>query len=618
LPDTDQVLNQVAKDINLLDTARDFFHFVTEFFEPISASATHIYHSALELCPTSSTVRKLYYDRCNRIAGVPRVLVGTPDLWDQTISISTGSQYENCAWSPCGRFIAARTSDTVEIRNQLTFELLTILRPTEGSISPTGPLAYSPDGRSLACFSPTAIIIWDIQTGGVLKEDKCVFGSCSLVWSLDGSTIGIIDTASNVHTYEVVSGKTRNPGKLHLGHKGFLFLYQMWAHEASFRAVTIVGVEHEHQQEITIDIFEIGRTLTKFHSFTFTFTFTGDFFSSVDILTFSPATFHFCVNSFSMIRIFGDQDSNCLLEVKSTFGPNCFSPDGSLFAVSNSISVFFWKYTSGCYIPWRELRDMRWEFLSLQISPTLSSMLGHEGDDIKVCHLHDLPTTPQTSHPTVAALVNSRNRIAAARLGESAITLLDIHSQNPPQFVDTGVEITKLTVVGNVLLAVGSGKAVAWLLTEAGLVCGVLGDRRAGHSDSIWTVPCQESKPATFIKGFVAGIDPSHNTFIVFHTESGELLEETPQPRSKLEDLNDELSRERHLHSSNLSRPSASRQSSEVPLLPTCQQGWVGSPGGRYMLWVPVDWRSMWRYGTWHHDFTLMDLYSRKKIFVKF
>jgi WD40 repeat protein len=106
---------------------------------------------------------------------MPRVLVGTPDLWDQTISISTAFPgYQDCAWSPCGRYIAAQTGNIVEIRNQLTLELLTTLHPTEGSIFLTGPLAYSPDGRSLACSSSRAIIIWDIQTGGVLKEDKHV------------------------------------------------------------------------------------------------------------------------------------------------------------------------------------------------------------------------------------------------------------------------------------------------------------------------------------------------------------------------------------------------------------------------------------------------------------
>jgi WD40 repeat protein len=600
-------VNQVAKDSQLLDIARDFFHFVTKFFEPISASATHIYHSALELCPTSSTVRKLYYDRCNRINHVPRVLVGTPDFWDQTISISTGSRYEDCAWSPCGRHIAARTSDTVEIRNQLTLELLTTLRPTKDSISLRGPLAYSPDGRSIACSSSSAIIIWDIQTGGVLKQDERVFDSESLVWSLDGSTIGIIESASNVRTYEVISSKKQNLGKLYSGDEGTLLHYQMWTHEKSFQAVTVT----RHKDALTIDIFEIGRTLVKFHSFA-----TEILLSPHSKFSFSPATFHVCIDFSSMLRIFGDQDSNCLLEVNDNFYSHCFSPDGSFFAVSTSIGVRFWKYTSGCYILWRELRNQRWPHYSLQFSPTLSSVLGRRSDVLLVCRLHDLPTTPQTFHPTFAELVHSGNRIAVTRQREGTITILDTHSQNPPQFVDTGVEITKLVVFGNVLLAIGSGKVVAWLLTRAGLVRGVLGDRRAGHSDSIWTVPCRHSNPSTLIEGWVAGIRSLQDAYTVFHTESGELLEDTPQPYSKLRALDDELSREGHIHGLNLSPPSASCRGSEVPSRLTCQRGWVGGPGARYMLWVPVEWRHVWRYGTWHHDLTVMQM--RGGIFVKF
>jgi hypothetical protein len=62
----------------LLETARDCFHFVTKFFEPINVSAAHIYHSALELSPLSSIVRRLYYHQ--RHTPFPRVLVGTPDI----------------------------------------------------------------------------------------------------------------------------------------------------------------------------------------------------------------------------------------------------------------------------------------------------------------------------------------------------------------------------------------------------------------------------------------------------------------------------------------------------------------------------------------------------------
>jgi hypothetical protein len=113
-------MNQVAEDNELLATAQDCLRFVTKFFEVINVSATHIYHSALELCPMSSIIRKLYYDRCHRITGSPRIAIGTPDSWDRTVSISSkNGDYESSTWSPCGQFVAAQTSDVVEIRNPL-------------------------------------------------------------------------------------------------------------------------------------------------------------------------------------------------------------------------------------------------------------------------------------------------------------------------------------------------------------------------------------------------------------------------------------------------------------------------------------------------------------------
>ena len=49
-------ITQVARNEKLLKVARDYFDFVTKFFEVINVSATHIYHSALEPSPLSSII----------------------------------------------------------------------------------------------------------------------------------------------------------------------------------------------------------------------------------------------------------------------------------------------------------------------------------------------------------------------------------------------------------------------------------------------------------------------------------------------------------------------------------------------------------------------------------
>jgi hypothetical protein len=227
-------IKQVARNEELFNIARDCFNFVTEFFEPINISATHIYHSALELSPLSSIVRRLYYYR--RHTPFPRVLVGSWDSWDQGTAAESaggGSGFSGYTWSPCGRFVALHTGgeEIVEIRDGLTLMLLSTLTIPEVSfIEPTnspdghspaslpntplstsfipyynlfGDPTYSPDGCSLATLSQAflrpfppskpSLTIWDIQTGGVTKQIECnaaiTIKHVSLAWSLDGGTI---------------------------------------------------------------------------------------------------------------------------------------------------------------------------------------------------------------------------------------------------------------------------------------------------------------------------------------------------------------------------------------------------------------------------------------------
>ena len=108
-------LNQVAKDDQLLDTARDYFQSTTTFFEVINVSATHIYHSALELSPLSSMIQRFYYSQ--RPCPLPKVVIGVPDLWDDRMaSVSKkGFFLKSPIWSPCGQFVTVVVNGIVEI-----------------------------------------------------------------------------------------------------------------------------------------------------------------------------------------------------------------------------------------------------------------------------------------------------------------------------------------------------------------------------------------------------------------------------------------------------------------------------------------------------------------------
>ena len=145
---------QVSIDVDpLLDIAADCLQFVTEFFEVISLSGSHIYHSALLLAPSSSMVRKLYGKMIR--SPVSKIVTGIPTSWDSCTASAgaTTSGVGHAVWSPCGQFVAVGLRIAIEIRDSNTLERLSNLNPPGGLIkSIPHSLAFSPNGRLLACI----------------------------------------------------------------------------------------------------------------------------------------------------------------------------------------------------------------------------------------------------------------------------------------------------------------------------------------------------------------------------------------------------------------------------------------------------------------------------------
>ena len=152
---------QVSADVQtLLDTTADCLRFVTEFFEVISKSGPHIYHSALPLVPHSSIAWRQYSQQVNSVA---RVVTGIAASWDScTASIETIGDIYCAVWSPCGKLIALCFESTIEIRDSNTLEKVSVLKPpSHVLLSPRFPLPpfhgsadFSPDGHLLLyCYN---------------------------------------------------------------------------------------------------------------------------------------------------------------------------------------------------------------------------------------------------------------------------------------------------------------------------------------------------------------------------------------------------------------------------------------------------------------------------------
>ena len=263
-----------------------------------------------------------------------------------------------------------------------------------------GTHAYSPDGHSLACASNSAIIIWDIQTGGVAKQIQLDASyDALLAWSLDGRKIWAMTWGGRscfaVWRFDIVSGTMQSSTISHSRFKP-----HVWAHDKSFRAMTTrwcPGIGRV--QDRIIDIFEADPTLTKIESFDVRLGRNVDYIGSPikwHIGSFSPTAYRISVSipSQRQVLVLDIRNSRTLLAETHPFGWHCFSPDGGFFAASQVSTVQIWKYDGSSYIAWRNLPTRADSRTNLLFSPTSSSVLGTFDNILKVWQLGDLFIPP--------------------------------------------------------------------------------------------------------------------------------------------------------------------------------------------------------------------------------
>ena len=572
---------------------------MTNFFEPIKASAAHIYHSALELSPLSSIVRRSYYHQ--RQIPFPKVVLGTPDSWDQCISISGSREFYT--WSACGRFVAARTKEIVEIWDALSSELLSTLTTfTADSFLTydaflTGQPTFSPDGRSLACTSNHSLIVWDIQTGGVAREIVYDVIYCSwLVWSLDGGTICIVGSDQNrpfVWVCDVASGITTFPRGLESPCTSHL-----WVHNNTFWIMTA-----KWHQGYIIDIYEVGSILTKIESFHLHVEVRNKYI----IQSFSP-TYRISTSCHGRHEthhhILDIQNSEYLLKEVGEFNSQCFSSDGNLFAASSGKTIHIWTYTSVCYTQWKEI-SIQEPQISLLFSPTSSSLLSNSSRGLRVWHL-DGPLTSAypDHHQTIIALSHCGTYMATSHWCNNTVTTTHLPPQTPPCLIDTEMYVIGLALTSNVLLVLDHEMITAWLLTEEGVVGGVSIGGRAGRSNSIFTVPLLSQAPRTlefYVGGQIVIIKKEGTDICAYHTKTGEVFKPTQVlPLYSFHSLGVIWNGE------HLSSHTVDNKDNQLVSQPALQGGWVKVPKGKCRLWIPIEWRELWGDPRWLSDNMIM------------
>ena len=611
-------LNQMALDQQLLDMARDYFHFVTKFFDVIKVSATHIYHSALELSPTSSLIREHYH--CLPFRGSkPRVVYGLHSSWDQPVTI--GDDWFTYAWSPCGKFFSRQLSDSVEVRDALTFEKHSNFQPIAPSELHSGVLAYSSDGCSLAGCFDQVITIWDIQTGGVIKGIECRTTSHSpqlLVWSLDGTTISTIsededEKAWVVSTYDVASEAEVSTSILLSGSPPCI-----WPHNNTVQAMTTLG-NNDNQTIINIVRVHPIPTNELIKSFS-----TMLSFDNTNNVAFSPSTYRISATDYESISVFNIQSPMVLLQETECFCHSWFSPDGMFLAADCNGSIHVWKYSSeqACYITWGVFPlwsngdNGNWGLC--EFSPHSSSMLVLRSDFssgyLELQNLDAPPTDPFMAANHCHAFSSDGTYVVTAPVEGDTITITNLHDSSSVSF-KMDFNVFGLALTGNVLLVYSDGKFSGWLITAEHTLDQVLAynDIKSHMEVPVWRFWAEGSVGVLYLRG---GFGYPPRDCIYYNTETGEELEYVPaeiplHPEWMLLEM----------HGSSLGHPDSPiysplleyKDHSEDHLLvskPWYEGGWVKYPEGEYQhqFWLPNRWQSNWDGAHWIGNFSVLQI----------
>ena len=446
------------------------------------------------------------------------------------------------------------------------------------------------------------MVVWDIQTGGVVKGLKGHRDIESLVWSLDGERVAITSNKRHSHsryikTYDIASSIQLFAERSYTPH--------LLAYKESFRFVT--DSLQESRREISIS--EIGTTFTKIESVSPTFLM---YFPTVT--AFSPSTSHVSISDLGSFRVVDIRESKLLLEGSNDFNSFQFSSDGNLFAASGHRRIHIFKYASGTYTFWKQLplQGLSDSPYDLRFSPTSALLLSKRWNTVRVWPLDD-SLTPPSLHPLFkyAAISPSGHYVATAH--GSTITIIGVHSRAPPWLVDTDAEIEGLVITGSVLLAKSSWEVVAWLLTEEG----------AGNCQSIWTV-CALF-PEFSVEDQVGVIRPNdYKPPFIYHTGTGDVLDSVHEPQqcshpfqpfTLFSDCREYQYLRRDAPWSSVppedNRPTPTRYvDGEV---------WIRDPQRRHRLWVPVEWRTRQEQEIWHRDITTLFIWiAGQFVIVKF
>lgn len=471
----------MTQESSILDLANDCFRFVTGYFKVISASSSHIYHSALVLAPKNSIVRGLYQSHAHPFT---RIVHGELVSWDTSTAITHPDRIELAVWSPCNRFIAVARDgvSTMDILDSVTLQHLQTLKSPPGISTVHRALTFSPDSHILTCSSGSSsafldqelfVVSWDLQTGGIASVIRWKgpaqddLGNTSITYSADGRMVGVLHQYPNtarIFICAIASGKYMG---FHLLNDGILLSNDIWTHGESMQYTTT--------NTAAIIIWEIGFTLgakrMKVKTLPAPSGFNDSRCTRVQLL---PALCRLALSFWDKVLVWDAQNTTYLLNyTDGRFdGKMSFSPDGQFFACRTTGSeIYLWKESPIGYLPHKRLSSSI-VYSNPLFSQTGESIIAFGGYTILLWRTNTSTTPP----PGILTQIPQRNDnflldfsldgtlAVVTMLKDTVVRVFNLKSGVQELTIDTSMEVYGLRVVKNTLLVITDQKVIGWEL----------------------------------------------------------------------------------------------------------------------------------------------------------
>ncbi|KAF9646338.1 hypothetical protein BDM02DRAFT_3262324 [Thelephora ganbajun] len=630
-----------------LDLVNDCFRFVMRFFDIISTSCPHIYHSALPLCPRQSIVRSLYKPHSHPLA---RIVHGPPNSWESSIAATRfPSSIGTTAWSPCSRFIAISLREVIEVLDAVTLKrATTFYSPAFETVW----VVFSPNTRLLTWYGgrPMELISWDLQTGGLVSSIALelpghAIDYTSVTYSRCGTMIGGLFCGKSTFTVSICN---------------VLLGTHTYSHTAEGQPIREIWTHGEYLRFATMDS---GSIITWEVSFASAHMPTrvesppipGDFHSS-QVFQFHHTSSRLAFTTEESIAVWDVQDSKFLLEStgfnRRTVGSMSFSSDGRFFAYRTiDLGIHVWTESPTGYTLHKKLTSNTGAYNKVLLSPNGESIIALDGSAVllwrtsdSITSLSDVstPTVQRNKGQFVLGLSPDQALVAVARMGDETIAVLDLKSGIPRLTIDTGMRVYAVGVTGSAVVVVGKIKVVTWNLPAGNDVL----NPRANIEGSVLTT--------TFNWPFVDGLtlmsvspdlrriamavcddddddddDDYHYSLHLYDVPTGQRLASdsvglqtnisfSPDGREVwsvsatnelsgwkiVEDSGSDIVWMEHLESG-IGPPDW------FPWRPSrgykvTDGGWVLNPSGKQHLWLPPSWRSSWWDTMWSGRFLML------------